>query len=162
MLSTPVSLAGDNISDDSPPQYDVENMVPRRFVPIRNSNTNEQGPTPDGELFANSYVKLSHGITAYYIIEPADVDELESDPLEVPVVLCLHGLTNSSYMYRDLAEHLSVNTKSRVLAFDFYGRGRSPWTGVKCTMETFVCQATELLERKTLFNKTAFTSFVQA
>lgn len=135
----------DNWSDD------IENSFGHRFVPRLNLDANEQGPAPDGNLFANTYVKLSHGITAYYVIDPPHSPLSNQNGIscsDIPVILCLHGLTNSSYMFRDLAEQLAANTSSQVIAFDFYGRGRSPWTGVKCSLETFVSQATELLECK--------------
>lgn len=137
---------------------DIENALDHRFVPRLNLDTNEDGPAPDGNLYANTYVKLSQGVTAYYVVDPPqflDNDSLSghsSDDMDTPVILCMHGVTNTSYMYRDIAEQLAVNTSSQVIAFDFYGRGRSPWTGVKCSMETFVCQATELLDCKFIFS----------
>ena len=96
--------------------------------------------------FANKFARLRGGLTAYYVIDPPkskhNPHEIEYD---LPVILCMHGMTNSSYMYRDVAEHLAVAAKCRVVAFDFYGRGRSAWTGSSCTMDLFVTQAKELL-----------------
>jgi pimeloyl-ACP methyl ester carboxylesterase len=142
----------DRSEDESSGPYDIESAFGQRFIPRLNLDEHENGPAPDGNMYANTYAKLSHGITAYYIVDPPepndDLSEVSSISRDIPVILCLHGLTNSSYMYRDLAEQLSVNTSSQVIAFDFYGRGRSPWTGAKCSLDTFVNQATELLDRK--------------
>ena len=66
-----------------------------------------------------------------------------------PVIVCLHGITDSSYTWSDLVDLLANSDegpKARILIFDFYGRGRSPWTGSPCSLDVFVSQTKELLE----------------
>lgn len=107
----------------------------------------DPGPSPDDDFHADSLIKLSHGVTAYRIVEPRDLDE-SYDQLR-PVVVCLHGMTNSSYMWADLTELLAEfeqGPRAKVLVFDFYGRGRSPWTGIPITLDTLVTQTKELIE----------------
>lgn len=103
--------------------------------------------SPDADFHASSYVNLRHGPTAYRFIEPSKVNDETADSL--PVVVCLHGLYNCSYMWGDAATLLcdcEEGPRARVLVFDFYGRGRSPWTGVECTLDVFVSQTKELLD----------------
>jgi pimeloyl-ACP methyl ester carboxylesterase len=79
-------------------------------------------------------------------------------PDSVPLIVCLHGMTNSSYMWADIADLLTdfeQGPQARVLVFDFYGRGRSPWTGVNITLDTLVTQTKELLDFLGLVKKPA-------
>jgi hypothetical protein len=104
---------------------------------------------PDADFCAESLIKLSHGVTAYRLIEPSTAEDDAAD--EIPVIVCLHGMYNSSYMWADCADLLcdcERGPNSRVLVFDFYGRGRSPWTGVPITLDVLVVQTKELLDCK--------------
>ena len=105
--------------------------------------------SPDADFHADSLIKLTHGVTAYRIIEPKNIN---SSSLEtVPIIVCLHSLLGSSYMWADIADLLSdfeQGPQARVLVFDFYGRGRSPWTGVDITLDTLVTQTRELMDGK--------------
>ena len=107
----------------------------------------EDAPPPDAHFCASTYMKLSKGITAYRLIEPA----LATDEMiqKLPLVVCLHGMTTSSYIFGDLADLMMNNDHGpscRVLVFDFYGHGRSPWSGVTCSLDLYVSQTKELLE----------------
>ena len=54
-------------------------------------------------------------------------------------------------MWADIADLLSdfeQGPQARVLVFDFYGHGRSPWTGVDITLDTLVTQTKELMDCK--------------
>lgn len=102
--------------------------------------------SPDADFHADSLIKLSHGVTAYRLIEPRENGRSVDD---VPVIMCLHGLQNCSYMWADIADLLSdfeQGPQAKVLVFDFYGRGRSPWTGVNITLDTLVTQTKELMD----------------
>lgn len=104
---------------------------------------------PDEGFHADCVVQLSKGTTAYRFIEPSSVTDDMVD--EIPVIVCLHGLTNSSYMWGDIVDLLSESEQgpqARVLVFDFYGRGRSPWNGVPITLDVLVTQTKELLDCK--------------
>jgi hypothetical protein len=104
---------------------------------------------PDENFHADCFVQLSKGKTAYRFIEPSTVSDDMAD--EIPVIVCLHGLTNSSYMWGDIVDLLSESEQgpqARVLVFDFYGRGRSPWNGVAITLDVLVTQTKELLDCK--------------
>lgn len=104
--------------------------------------------SPDFDFHADSLTKLTHGVTAYRLIEPR---ETTASPDNVPLIVCLHGLSNCSYMWADVADLLSdfeQGPQARVLVFDFYGRGRSPWTGVNITLDTLVTQTKELMDCK--------------
>jgi predicted alpha/beta-fold hydrolase len=108
--------------------------------------------SPDESFYADCFVQLSKGRTAYRFIEPSNVSDEIAD--EIPVIVCLHGLTNSSYMWGDIVDLLSESEQgpqARVLVFDFYGRGRSPWNGVPITLDVLVTQTKELLDCKSLF-----------
>lgn len=102
---------------------------------------------PDENFHADCYVQLSKGTTAYRFVEPSSVSDDMAD--EIPVIVCLHGLTNSSYMWGDIVDLISESEQgpqARVLVFDFYGRGRSPWNGVPITLDVLVTQTKELLD----------------
>lgn len=109
--------------------------------------------SPDESFYADCFVQLSKGRTAYRFIEPSNVSDEIAD--EIPVIVCLHGLTNSSYMWGDIVDLLSESEQgpqARVLVFDFYGRGRSPWNGVPITLDVLVTQTKELLDCKSPFH----------
>ena len=99
----------------------------------------------DSDWCADCKIVLSRGVTAYKLVAPAADAQVD----HVPLVVCLHDLTNSSYMWKDLAT-LLIDARSgppaRVLVMDFYGHGRSPYSdGLYCTLELFVNQVLELL-----------------
>lgn len=104
--------------------------------------------SPDFDFHADSFIKLTYGITAYRLIDPRDISIPEH---KIPLIVCLHGVSNSSYMWSDVADLLTdfeQGPQARVLIFDFYGRGRSPWTGVNITLDILVTQTKELLDCK--------------
>ena len=86
---------------------------------------------------------LRHGPTAYRLIGDSG-----------PVVVLLHGAFSCSYVWLDLVKRFAgagaaggLDRATRVLLFDFYGRGRSPWprSNPKCTVELLAGQLQELL-----------------
>lgn len=103
--------------------------------------------TPPVPFFADKFAELSNGTTAYRVISPRSCrNENATPPL---TVLCLHGLTNFSWIWSDLVDLLvdeQVGPGARVIVFDFHGRGLSPWNDVPCTINIFVTQTMELLE----------------
>lgn len=107
---------------------------------------NEAHPIPpDDEFHADSLITLSGGITAYRLTVPKSVEE----NVNTPVIVCMHGLLNSSYMWSDVSDLLTEfeqGPKAKVLVFDFYGRGRSPWSGIDITLDVLVNQTKELLD----------------
>lgn len=108
--------------------------------------------SPDAEFHADSLIKLTHGVTAYRIVEPKDLQNRSLDT--VPIIVCLHSLQGASYMWADIADLLSdfeQGPQARVLVFDFYGHGRSPWTGVDITLDTLVTQTKELMDGELVF-----------
>lgn len=112
-----------------------------------NARAAQSASAPDSDFCADSLVKLTNGVTAYRLTEPATTTNESADLL--PVVVCLHDFTNSSYMWADAVDLLAdcdQGPQARVLVLDFYGRGRSPWTGVPCSLEVFVLQVKELLD----------------
>ena len=80
---------------------------------------------PDEDWCADTKIVLSRGITAFRYDEPDQDGQAD----HVPLVVCLHDMTNSSYMWKDLSR-LLVNSltgpPARILTYDIYGRGRSP------------------------------------
>lgn len=108
--------------------------------------------SPDRDFHASSYIKLTHGMTAYRLMEPYKIDE---DQLpNCPLIVCLHGMMNSSYMWRDVVDLLidcDHGPNARVLIFDFYGRGRTAWTGVQCSLDILVTQTKELIDGMSCF-----------
>lgn len=124
--------------------------VPSFFCCGRSKRENDQFELdngPDAEFHADSLIKLTHGVTAYRIIEPKDMKGKSADT--VPIIVLLHSLHGSSYMWADIADLLSdfkQGPQAKVLVFDFYGRGRSPWTGVDITLDTLVTQTKELMD----------------
>jgi len=115
----------------------------------RGSRAAQAADVPDVDFCADSQVKLSNGITAYRLTEPPAASAEGANIDEIPLVVCLHDMTNSSYMWADAVDLLAdceQGPNARVLVLDFYGRGRSPWIGVPCSLEVFVFQVKELLD----------------
>lgn len=111
----------------------------------------------DTSFYADCFVNLSHGKTAYRFIEPNDcLEQEEADYL--PLTILLHGMYNFSYMWADLTDLLTdsqVGPKSRVLILDFYGHGRSPWDGVQLSLDIYVSQVKEVVDYLGLNNTPA-------
>lgn len=81
------------------------------------------------------FAKLSQGLTHFDWIGPE-----EGSPL-----VCIHGLTTPSYVWRALAPLLAVQG-FRVLIYDLYGRGFSDRPRGRQSREFFLRQLEELLE----------------
>lgn len=128
----------------------ADSGMPSFFCCGRNKNQADQfalDNSPDAEFHADSLIKLTHGVTAYRIIEPKDMNSKSLDT--VPIIVLLHSLHGASYMWADIADLLSdfeQGPQAKILVFDFYGRGRSPWTGVDITLDTLVTQTKELMD----------------
>ena len=99
--------------------------------------------SPDSNFCADMNIKLPSGLTTYKLIAP-----ISGDPKMT--IVCLHGFNTSSWMWSDIAEIYTdelCGPGAQVLVFDFYGHGRSPWTGVlQCTLNVLVTQTIELLD----------------
>jgi pimeloyl-ACP methyl ester carboxylesterase len=112
---------------------------------------------PDSTFHASSTILLSRGKTAFSVFEPDPKFDANGNQVEVGTTVLLHGLTDSSYIWEDIVEVLMcediIECSPRVVIFDFYGRGRSPWTGFPCTLDVFVTQMKELLDHLHLSNK---------
>jgi pimeloyl-ACP methyl ester carboxylesterase len=79
--------------------------------------------TPDQSFFATQLFQN----TAYRLIEPEEELDANGAPLKPITIVCLHGLTDSSYIWEDIVELLSLTDlgpRARVVVLDFYGRGR--------------------------------------
>lgn len=112
-------------------------------------------PSPDIDFHANSYVKLTHGVTAYKFLEPSEIGDDEAAD-NTPIIVLLHGISDSSYIWGDLADLLcdyERGPNARVLVYDLYGRGRSPWTSVPITIDVLVTQLKDLLEYLDVFDR---------
>lgn len=143
MDSTPISVSDVKLDDK---KYVVRNgqRFEKKSSKTRSAVTNG---APDADFCADSFIKLSRGVTAYRLIEPSTAKDETVESL--PVAVLLHGMYTSSYMWADVADLLcdcEQGPNCRVLVFDFYGRGRSPWTGVQCTLDCLVTQTKELLD----------------
>ena len=106
---------------------------------------------PDSNYFADKSVLLTNGRTAYKLVYPEKVAP------ETSVIVCLHGLLDSSYIWSDVAELLAKSQdgpKAIVLIFDFHGHGRSPWNGVPNSLDILVAQVKGLLEGLNYFEST--------
>mmetsp|Transcript_7065 Transcript_7065/g.11837 ORF Transcript_7065/g.11837 Transcript_7065/m.11837 type:complete len:445 (-) Transcript_7065:357-1691(-) len=115
------------------------------YVDDDDSDAGDPNRSPDYHFFADQTIKLSRGVTAYKVIKPDNYDG--SQPLRT--IICLHGMMDSSYTFEDIVEVLSCSEdgpKAQVVVMDFYGHGRSPWSGFPCTLDIFVTQVQELLE----------------
>lgn len=117
-----------------------------------NVKNNEEPPQdiepPDSDFCGDSLIKLTHGTTAFKIIKPRPQYRMKENK---PVIVCLHGMYSSSFMWADIADLLSdfdQGPNATVLVFDFYGHGRSTWDGVKLTLDALVTQTKELMDCK--------------
>lgn len=137
-------------ADEDDHAVPAESGLPSFFCCGRNKKQTDQfalDNSPDAEFHADSLIKLTHGVTAYRIIEPKDMNTKSLDT--VPIIVLLHSLHGASYMWADIADLLSdfeQGPQAKILVFDFYGRGRSPWTGVDITLDTLVTQTKELMD----------------
>lgn len=92
---------------------------------------------PDEHFHADLEIELSFGTTAYKLIKPAESlsivnNKTDRSLISEPIIVLLHGFCNSSYMWESIAALLSTfenGPQAQVLLFDFYGRGRSTWSG---------------------------------
>lgn len=127
---------------NSPAPRNSETSMVNWCFPCYTENDESHGISnipPDIDFHANSMVKLTHGLTAYKLIKPikrASTGLNHAEPVKNaiidPLIVCLHGWLNSSYMWESIATLLSSfeqGPHAQVLIFDFYGRGRSEWTG---------------------------------
>jgi hypothetical protein len=102
---------------------------------------------PDDDFYADNLIELTHGYTAYRLLEPAQT--AANVNVTPPLIILLHGMQNASYMWADIAELLAdfeQGPQAQVLVFDFYGRGRSPWTGIPISLDLLVGQVKELMD----------------
>ena len=107
----------------------------------RDTETNQSHYiAPDDDFHADSEIDLPLGKTAYKLIKPPHIsnhssnNKLKRDRSIIgdPIIVCLHGFCNSSYMWQTISTILSSfedGPQAQVLVFDFYGRGRSEWRG---------------------------------
>lgn len=82
---------------------------------------------PDHSFAATQMIHLTRGNTAYKIIESDGLIDDRGNYIDPITIVCLHGLTDSSYIWEDIADVLSCGDAgpcARVVVFDFYGRGR--------------------------------------
>ena len=97
---------------------------------------------------ADTLATLANGVTAYKLYLPPEPFRSEEN---APVIVCLHGVDNCSYMWADVADLLSdfpQGPQAKVVTFDFYGRGKSPWQGLEVSLDFLVMQTYNLLECK--------------
>jgi len=128
--------------------------------PIDPPPTKYTSTPPDEDFHANKLVKLSRGYTAYRILDP-----ISSENSNPPLIVLLHGLYDSSYIWADVAELLAdfeQGPRAQVLIMDFYGHGRSPWNGQDITLDYLVTQVKELLDSKLIIitNKCSINIYI--
>ena len=70
-----------------------------------------------------------------------------SGPEDAPVVVCVHGLTTPSFVWRGLIPHLTA-AGAQVLSYDLYGRGFSDAPRGRQTGAFFTRQLSDLLEHQ--------------
>lgn len=85
------------------------------------------------------FATLSQGVTHYDWVGPASG----------PVVVCVHGLTSPSHIWRGLAQGLAKNG-FRVLIYDLYGRGYSDRPPGAQTGAFHMRQLNDLLKDQTI------------
>ncbi|KIN63077.1 putative alpha/beta hydrolase [Sulfitobacter noctilucicola] len=83
------------------------------------------------------FVELSQGVTHF---------EWHGPP-RGPVIVCIHGLTTPSFVWRGMTRSLAV-AGFRVLTYDLYGRGYSSRPKGPQDRKFFLTQLTELLARE--------------
>jgi hypothetical protein len=103
-----------------PPNSEVKGGCLTNFFSSLTVKSNRDEPlkstAPDISFHADSYISLTHGITAYKLIEPLGVSDEILDNL--PVIVLLHGFSNSSYMWEDMIKRLNNNNvKSNYINF---------------------------------------------
>lgn len=135
--------ADDDSSDESEDKGRITGIINERM--------------PDYTFHAIHKIRLSRGTTSYTLIDPGPKYDASGDVVEPHTTVLLHGLTDSCYIWEDIVEVLSceeiIGAVPRILVFDFYGRGRSPWSGFPCTLDVFVTQLKELLDALNLSRK---------
>lgn len=89
------------------------------------------------EAASGSFVQLSDGLTHYQWFGPA----------RGAVVVCVHGLTTPSFVWRGLSKGLAL-MGYRVLTYDLYGRGLSDRPKGRQDAAFFLRQLNELLEHE--------------
>lgn len=101
----------------------------------------------DMDFHADKIIRLTDGYTAYRLLEPKKTQR--TDASSPPLIILLHGMQNSSYMWADVAELLvcfEQGPQAQVLVMDFYGHGRSPWDGRNLSLDCLVTQVRELMD----------------
>lgn len=83
------------------------------------------------------FIKLVDGITHYEWFGPS----------QGPVVVCVHGLTTPSFVWKGIAPLLGA-LEYRVLIYDLYGRGYSDRPAGQQDSAFFLRQLNELLDRQ--------------
>ena len=68
-------------------------------------------------------------------------------PVRGPVIVCVHGLTTSEYVWRDIALDL-IDVGFRVVSYDLYGRGYSDRPSGAQDEAFFLRQLNDVLEAK--------------
>jgi predicted alpha/beta-fold hydrolase len=141
-----------------PPSTGLENefgLFSCCFPTKRNHEIN-LNECPDDDFYSDNIVRLSNGFTAYRVLEP-----LKPDSPDPPLIILIHGLQNSSYMWADVAELLAdfdQGPLANVLIYDIFGHGRSPWTGKNLSLDVLVTQIKELIEGKLFSSSLRFVS----
>ncbi|MEP3947345.1 alpha/beta hydrolase [Ascidiaceihabitans sp.] len=103
--------------------------IPLVIEKSRSVMTQDARNTAPGE-----FAQLSKGVTHYNWYGPA----------RGPVVVCVHGLTTPSFVWRSMVRGLAV-MGFRCLTYDLYGRGYSDKPKGKQDAEFFLNQLNELL-----------------
>lgn len=140
-----------NVVDTASPKSESTNESERDEPEVGFDASN-----PDNSFHASNSIMLSRGRTAFSLFEPEIKNDMNGNPIDHGTIVLLHGLTDASYIWEDIVEVLMcediIEATPRILIFDFYGRGRSPWTGFPCTLDVFVTQTRELLDSLNLSN----------
>jgi hypothetical protein len=114
-----------DVDDQGSDDTDGNNV---QSVPNQGASYLSQAVTaPDNSFAATDTVKLARGYTAYKLIDQDAQYDDNGNLIDPMTIVCLHGLLDSSYIWEDVAEILSVDESGprvRILVFDFYGHGR--------------------------------------
>ncbi len=84
-----------------------------------------------------TFAELSRGTTHIH----------QMGPVRGPVIVCVHGLTTSEYVWGDIAANL-IDIGFRVVTYDLYGRGYSDRPGGPQDAALFLEQLNDVLEAK--------------
>ena len=95
-----------------------------------------------------SFAKLSRGVTHYQWYGPETG----------PVIVCVHGLTTPSFVWRSIAAALA-DEGFRVLTYDLYGRGFSDRPPGKQDTAFFNRQLSELLSHQNVTGEIALVGY---